>query len=171
MNQADFSTKVAAPKQVPDMAQNPWYWNPNRLGIQFASEDFLERLHQIGEELSCVYNPLRSRWVVFAKTHTIQHKLCNGWRLLFIHEDADGNYMPLDERLFARLVYASVYSHRDAKQYFERVTAEQERDKAKREAQNLIDQIDMAMPHWEHSQISVSGFGKSNGSKFSTYHS
>jgi hypothetical protein len=32
------------------------------------------------------------------------------------------------------------------------------------------DLIDSAMPSWEHSQIQVSGFGKSNGSKFSTYH-
>lgn len=126
----------------------------------------MARLKELGEELSCTWNPITERWYLWSKAN-INHKLCQGWRLLFVNQEPDGSYLPLDERVFARLVAASVLTHGSAKAYFERIKSEMERDKAKREAQARQDQIDIAMPFWEHSQIKNIG----KGSKFSTYHS
>lgn len=86
-------------------------------------------------------------------------------------QDEFGDYLPLDERVLARLYSASAAQWGNGKRYFEAVTAQLEREKAAREKQAHNDLIDAAMPSWEHSQIKVSGFGKSSGSKFATYHS
>jgi len=45
-----------------------------------------------------------------------------------------------------------------------------ERDREQIEQRQRQDAIDLAMPSYDHSQISVAMRGRSNGSKFSTYH-
>jgi hypothetical protein len=87
-----------------------------------------------------------------------------------VHKGPDGEHIPLDNRLFARLYEASSDKWGSAKEYFYQIQAQAERDKERREKQHYQDTIDLAMPSWEHSQIKV-GYGKSSGSKFSTYHS
>ncbi len=145
---------------------NMWYWNPNRPGVKSAPDWFMEKLHDVGEELSCTWNPITERWQVFSRAPRLQHPICSGWKLLFVHETASKEYLPLDERLFARLYAASVMEHGSARRYFERITAEIERDRAKREADRLDETIQMGMEVFNHSQIRNIG----NGSKFSTYH-
>lgn len=150
---------------------NPWFWNPGRQSIKLAPESFRAKLHAISDQLEVTWNPITERWLVWDRCYRINHKLCQNWRLLFIHEDVDKSYLPLDERLFARLHYASADEHGNAVKYFNRVVEEMERDKAKREADALQDSIDHAMETFDHSRISVAMHGESNGSKFSTYHS
>lgn len=164
-----FKQAIARPATL-SPAHNPWWWNPNNPSVVSAPEWFRKKLKEVGEELACTWNPIRSRWQIWSRAR-IQHPICQGWKLLFIHQDAAGAYLPLDERVFARLYAASVMAHGSAKEYFIRVEAEMKREKEKAEAKRLADQVDMAMPFYEHSQIKVSGFGKSSGSKFSRYHS
>lgn len=164
-----FSVSVAKPKKL-GPEHNPWFWNPNRIGVQFGDKHFTRKLKELGEELEVTWNPITERWQIWSRAPRMQHAICQGWRLLFVHKDTDGSYLPLDERVIARLVYASVLTHSNAKEYFNRVQAEYERDMEKRRAASLQETIDMATPHFDYSQIKV-GYGKSNGSKFSTYFS
>lgn len=162
--------KVKPQKQVLGPEHNPWFWNPNLIEIEFAPKPFRALLkREMGEELDITWNPIQSRWQVWTRSQTINHKLCHGWRLLFIHNAADGTFLPLDELIFARLYSCSAEHQGGAKQYFDRMVREMDRAKEKREKQRLADTIDSAMPSFDHSKIQVSGFGKSNGSKFSTY--
>lgn len=150
---------------------NPWFWNPGRQSIKLAPESFREKIKAISDQLEVTWNPIIERWQVWDRSYRIDHPLCQTWRLLFIHKDVDGSYLPLDERLFARLYVASADVNGNAVKYFNRVVEEMERDKAKREASELQDSIDRAMDVYDHSQIKVAMHGESSGSKFSTYHS
>lgn len=166
-----FRQAVSKPKKIgPEV--NPWFWNPNNPTVVFGPDDFRKRLkREMGSELEVTWTPIQERWLVWARTPRIQNPICQGWRLLFIHQGPSGEHLQLDERVFARLYHASAMKHGSAKQYFDRLVAEMERDKAKRAEKYRQDTIDAAMPSFDHAQIQVSGFGKSSGSKFSTYHS
>lgn len=91
--------------------------------------------------------------------------------MLFIHQDEAGDYLPLDERVYARLYGCSVMANGSAKAYLARVIDEMEHDREAAARKADADHVDECMPFFDHSQISVSQFGPSNGSKFSTYHS
>ncbi len=145
---------------------NPWFWNPNRGSVKTAPDSFKERLEAVSPTLAVTWNPITERWQVWDRCGRINHPLCQGWRLLFIHKDTDGSYLPLDERLFARLFYASADAHGNAKEYFLRVATEMERDREKAEAASLDNTIQHAMEYFDHSQIKNIG----SGSKFATYH-
>lgn len=166
-----FRQPIAKPKGLPPEA-NVWYWNPNRIGIRLAPAWFRKRLHEeFDPDLEVTWAVIHQRWLLWVRHPKINQSVCQGWRLLFVHQSADHQYLPLDERVFARLVNASVDRHGSAKRYVERIVSEFERDRELTEKRQAQEAIDFAMPYWEHSQISVSGYGKSNGSKFSTYHS
>lgn len=149
---------------------NPWFWNPARGSVKTAPPSFTEELAQTDPNLAVTWNPITERWQVWDRCSRVNHKICKGWRLLFIHKDVDGGYLPLDERVFARLYHASSDKHGSAIKYFDRVAAEMQRDREKAEAAALDDTIQHAMESFNHSQISVSMHGKSSGSKFSDYH-
>jgi hypothetical protein len=163
---------IARPKVIGPEA-NPWYWNPNRVGVRTAPPSFMERLHsELGSELEVTWNPIRERWQVFSRAPKVTHPICSGWRLLFIHEGPDKEYLPLDERVFARLYFSSVMAHGSARQYFDRMQREAERDKERAEQAEFQDTMDRAMEYgWDFSRIKVSGCGQSSGSKFSEFHS
>jgi hypothetical protein len=165
-----FRQPISKPAKIgPEF--NPWFWNPNRIGADRAPSYFLHRLwNEMGTELRVTWNPINERWQVWTLAPTVNHPICQGWKLLFIHNGPSGEYLPLDERVFARLYASSARVHGSGKEYFNRIVSEMERDKERREANYRQDTIDLAMPSWEHSQIKV-GYGPSNGSKFSTYHS
>ena len=86
-------------------------------------------------------------------------------------EYPDGSYMPLDERFLAALYNASGRRWGNGREYFLAIEREIERDRETRDRARTQEAIDLAMPSFEHSQISVAMHGKSNGSKFSDYHS
>lgn len=144
---------------------NPWYWNPNRASVRSAPDSFKESLAKMGDELSVTWNPINERWQVFSRAPKMNNPICQGWKLLFIHNGPSGEYLPLDERVFARLYSASVHEHGSAKQYFNRIQAEMERDAEKKDARLRQEAIDIAMPYFEHSKIKNIG----KGNKFSTY--
>lgn len=163
---SDFALPIAKGEKVgPEV--NPWWWNPSRFAANRAPEEFMGRLKaQMGDELEITWNPIIERWQIWSRFPKMNHPLCQGWRLLFIHNDRFGNYMPLDERVYARLWSASADQHGSGKAYFERIKREYERDEELKNKRLTQEAIDQAMPYFEHSQIKNIGLG----SKFSTYH-
>lgn len=161
-----YGVPISKPRKLPDDT-HPWFFHPNRVGVRFAPSWFKRKLDELGDEFEVTWNPLKERWLVWIRAPYIQTKIVQGWKLLFVHEDIDKAYMPLDERLLARMYNASVMKHGSARNYVDRVIAEVERDRERQYRQDQQDQIDMAMPYFEHSQIKNIG----KGNKFSTYHS
>jgi hypothetical protein len=162
---APFKQTVAKPKPL-GPEYNPWFWNPNRNGgLYRPTADFTRKLADIDPNLAVTWNPINERWQVWSRLYKMQHPLCQGWRLLFIHHDENGGYLPLDNRLFHRLFSASADKWGNAKEYFNAVSAQMERERERMKRNNLQETLDIATPHWEYSQIKNIG----KGSKFSTY--
>lgn len=167
MRSAPFKQPIKRPTRIPDPSENPWFWHPSNVYARRAPEYFRAPLRaQMGEELDVTWNPVIERWQVWTRAPKIQHPVCQGWRLLFIHNAADGSYLPLDERVYARLYSASARVHGDGKKYFDRIQSEYWRDQERKEKRLRQEAVDQAMPFWEHSQIKNIG----KGNKFSTYH-
>lgn len=161
-----FSQRIAKPTQVgPEF--NPFYWNPNRVGAIEAPQWFRLKLREVDPDrlIDVRWNPVRERWGVFYKSQRINHKVCQGWMLLFSVAPRE-----LDERVLARLYLASAQKWGGSRQYFDAIQREFEREQERKERRLNQDAVDRAMPFWEHSRIQV-GYGKSSGSKFSDYHS
>lgn len=167
-----FKQAIVKNPVIPGPEQNPWFWNPSQvMGVRKAPSWFMADLNLImGDELEVTWNPVIERWQVWARAPRIQNPLCRGWRLLFIHNGPSGEYLPLDERVYARLYAASADKHGSGAAYFRRIEEEYWRDQAKKEARLTQEAIDEAMPFFEHSKIKVAMRGKSSGSKFSKYH-
>lgn len=146
---------------------NIWFWNPNNPVVRKAPAWFLERLQaEMGDELDVTWNPIEERWQVWSRAPRINTPVCQGWRLLFVHNGPSGGYLPLDERLYARLWSCSADQHGDGRKYFARIESEWLRDQERKDERARQDAIDQAMPYFEHSKIKNIG----KGSKFSTYH-
>jgi len=143
---------------------SPWFWNPYRCEVRFAPDDFRKRLKELHPDTEITWNPINERWQVWARSPKLQTPHCSGWRLLFINWDMDHAYMPLDERVFARL-YQVDQTVNGGRAYMDRIVAEFERDQVKKRKDLQQDAIDRAMPYWEHSQIKNIG----KGNKFATY--
>ena len=153
---------------------NPWFWNPNRIGARPAPDWFQAKLREVDPDghIDIRWNPIRERWAAFYKKPNFSHPICQGWQLLMIVEEPGSHaYMPLDERFLAALYQASGRRWGNAKEYFLAIEREMERERDQREARQRQDAIDLAMPSFEHSQISVAMNGPSNGSKFADYQS
>lgn len=162
-----FRQAVAKPVKV-GPEHNPWYWNPFRAGAVEAPAWFQEKLRDVDPDrlIDVRWSPIHEHWGVFYRNHRIQHPVCHGWTLLFTVPGSVG----LDERVLARLYSASAQRWGNGKEYFLAVQREIERDREKSQARTLGLTLDKASEVFDHSQIKV-GYGKSSGSKFSTYHS
>jgi hypothetical protein len=169
-NALSYRTPVGRPKALPPEA-NVWWWHPNRIGVKTAPDSFKEKLWLMDDKLAVTWNAYRERWQVWMRRPKLQSPVCQGWVLLFINEDANHEYMPLDERVFARLYAASADKWGNGRDYFQAVEREIEREREKAENQYRQDTMDIAMESFDHSQIKVSMAGKSSGSKFSEFHS
>src|SRR5512145_2285287 len=103
MRTAPFKQPIAKPKRLgPEF--NPWYWHPYRPDAQLAPVSFMKRFKaEMGQELEITWNPINQRWQVWSRAPRMQNPICTGWRLLFIHNGPSGEYLPLDERIYARL--------------------------------------------------------------------
>jgi hypothetical protein len=162
-------THINPRRQALGPEYNPWYWNPNRIGAVKAPSWYMERVaREFGEDIDIVRNPISERWQVFSRFPKMQHPVCCGWRLLFVHKDVDGSYLPLDERLLMRILATDMTKQGGAKAYFDRIQNEQIRDRERAEKQALQDTIDIATETgWDHSRISTAG----RGNKFTRFHS
>lgn len=159
-----FGVEIAKPiKKGPEY--NIWFWNPGKPIVQRAPEWFRKQVKAIDESLEVTWSPLAERWLVFTRAEHFRTPICAGWRLLFVHHDENRNYLPLDERLLARLYLIDSTRNGGSKAYFDRIVSEYERDQEKKRKDRHQDAIDRAMPYWDHSQIKNIG----QGNKFSTF--
>lgn len=164
-----FSVPLAKREKLGPEAMPQW-WHPGRVDAQGPPESFAEQLAAFDPDLRVTWNPLIERWQVWTRAPRVTYHLCPGWRLLFVHRGPSGEYLPLDERVFARLYHASADKWGSGKRYFARLLEEQERDREKAEASARQDTLDRGIDVWKHGQIQVAMRGKSSGSKFSDYH-
>ena len=162
---AGYRTPVGSPKALP-LDTHPWYFNPNRSSVRRPSDHFMRELRAFDPDLDCTWHPHQERWAIWMRTPRIQTAICSGWSLLFFVHPAQ-----LDARVFARLYGASARRWNSGREYFAAIEREFHRDKERAERARQQETLDIAMPHYDHSQISVSMRGQSNGSKFADYHS
>lgn len=157
--------QVGGSRPIPPPESMPAWWNPRRAGIRFGPLSFTEKLEQFDPNLRVVWNAYSERWQIFMRRDSFQSKVCQGWVLLFVVAYRDGSYMPLDERVFARLYEASADKWGNAKDYWRAVQRDIERTREKREKDSFDESMTMAMDVWKYSQIKNIG----SGNKFSTY--
>lgn len=161
----DFTiTPQRGPKLPPEA--HPWWWHPNRPGVRGAPPSFTAELERFDPTLRVTWDAFSERWSIWAPKPSLRHPICQGWFLLF-HVPAE---MGLDSRIFARLYASDLKRWANARQYYDALVREFERDKAADEASEQSDAVDHAMESYDFSQIKVSGFGPSIGSKFTTFH-
>lgn len=161
----DFRIAPKRPTALPREA-NPWWWNPSQPGVRGGPTDFEAKLASVDSDLAITWNAYEERWAIWLKNPKNRY----GWTLLFMLKGRNGEYIAPDERTLARLYSASQRKWGNAKQYFDAIEREYWREKERRDKADKQNVIDKAMPAFEHAQIKVSGFGKSNGSKFSNFH-
>lgn len=142
---------------------NPWWWNPRRPIVPKGPDRIIDKLEAVDPGLSLTWNNYTGRWQVWVRSDKINHKICSGWRLLFIVHPAD---LGEGDAILARLYNASTDRWGNAKHYAEAIEREQLTAKAKQEKQSTQDSVDQATEVFEYSQIKNIG----KGSKFATYH-
>jgi hypothetical protein len=120
--------EVAKPRPVGPEGSN-WFWNPGLHGIKLAPESFREKLHEIDPDLEAAWNPVDERWAVFFRSHRVTHPICRGWRLLFVVQDENRAYVPLDERALAKCWDVSGRKWGSSRQYFDAIQREKLRDR------------------------------------------
>jgi len=166
---ASISVPISTPIP-PAVAASLYYWHPNRFGVQHAPLDFRQRLHALHPDLDATWHPVKERWLVWYKRPRIQYHLCPGWMLLFVVETSDGEYVPLDERVFAVAYEQRGRKWGSGKAYWARCEEEAQRDKASMTRQRDQHVSDVGSDQWDHTKIQISMCGQSNGSKFTNHH-
>ena len=145
-----------------------WWWTPDRTETRERLPDrmFQEKLEQGFPGIVVNWHPLRQRWQVWARSNRVRTPYCRGWLLLFTHEGPNGEYLPLDERIFVIIWDRSAKRWGNGRQYFDRIEAEIQHDKEKR-AKDLDDERDyMTSEYWNYTLIKNIG----QGSKFVQHH-
>lgn len=156
---------VGGPRPIPPPESNPWYWNPGRAGIVGAPYWFAEKLEAFDPNLRATWDNYHDRWLIWMKKDKLQSKWCKGWLLLFIVQYQSGAYMPLDERVFARLYEASADKWGNGQAYFRKIQREIESAQERRERKAVEESVERALEVFDYSQIKNIG----RGNKFSTY--
>ena len=148
--------------------ENPWFWNPGRAGVVSAPDWFMKKVRDVDPDgfVRIVWNPIRERWQVWARDYKVNHKICQGWKLLFVVE-FDGEYVPLDNRTLAVLYQRSGRKWGNLHEYWLAVEQAMERDR-ELAARNRNDDVQhSAGDYWDYMKIKNIG----SGSKFANHHS
>lgn len=161
---APFKQAINIPK-APPPESSMWFWNPNRVEVEFAPKWFKEKLNEIDPELEATWDRYHERWLVWVKQPKLQSKLCSGWLLLFPVRYGDGSYMPLDERTLARVYSISAQRWDGAKRYFDAIEREWERDRELAQARRQDDVKHSAGEYYDYMTIKNIG----HGSKFANH--
>jgi len=164
-----ISVPVATPPPPP-IEEGLQFWHPNRFGVRFAPDGFRKKLKGVHGDLDVTWHPAVERWIVWYRRPRITHHLCPGWLLLFVVEDSEQRYVPLDDRTLAAVYEQSGFKWGSGKKYWARIEEQAQRDHDARDKtrDDLIDDIGSAQ--WDHTKIQVSMCGPSSGSKFVRHH-
>jgi hypothetical protein len=152
--------------KAPSREASLQWWHPNRFGVRFAPDDFRSRLQIMHPDLDVTWHPIKERWLVWYRRPRIK----SGWLLLFVAEDSQHQFVPLDERIFAAVYEQSGMKWDSGKAYWARIEEEAQRDKARQDADREQGLEDAGSDHWDHTKIQVSMCGHSSGSKFVNHH-
>lgn len=145
------------------------FWHPQRFGVQLAPAEFMHKLHAIHPDLSCTWNPIIGRWLVWYKRPRITHPMCKGWLLLFIVEDEQTRFIPLDERVLAACWQCSANFDGNwggSLPYVDRIMKEKERERRAAKKQTDDYRERRGSDHWDYTLIKNIG----HGSKFANHH-
>lgn len=145
----------------------PHYWYPQRFGVEYAPVVFRHELHELFTDVDCTWMPLDERWLVWQREPTVTHHLCPGWSLKRVWEDGDGDYLPLDARLFAELYRRQLFRYDGAgRGYFDRVCNEIQRERDA--TQRSTDSDSFALRQELIRSRRITNIGR--GNKFSLHH-
>jgi hypothetical protein len=164
-----YSLPIAKTDEA-SMDQTLQFWHPNRFGVRYAPDRFRTKLKRLHADLDATWHPARERWLVWYRRPRIAHQLCPGWLLLFVVEDSQNRYVPLDDRALAAAYEQSGFKWGSGKAYWARIEDESRRDHEARDAtrEQLVDDVGSAQ--WDHTKIQISMCGQSSGSKFVNHH-
>ena len=164
-----FTIPVNQPKGPPPGPEIlPWYWHPDREGVQPPPAAFAERLAEIDPDLRVCFSPVHERFLIWVKSPRSKNSLCTGWLLLFIWEDPiTKEFMPLTELVFHNIFYIARDKFPRAEAYFERIQADIAKAKAAREAAYQNDRKAEQRERFSGFQISTAG----KGNKAALHHS
>lgn len=150
---------------IPPKEANHRFWNPNQAGIVLAPERIRRQLHEIDSNLEVTWDNYAERWLVWLKRPQLANSLNRGWSLLFVLRYADQSYMPLDERMFARIYEISADKWGNARSYFDAIEREWERDREKSRSDRDDEVKHHAGDYYDYMKIKNIGAG----SKFSDH--
>jgi len=148
------------------------FWHPDREGAEQAPAEFRRELALVHEDLAIVRPPPGAplptprKWLVWYRKPTIRHPLCPGWLLLFVWPPDPYDPIPLDNRIFANLYMIDARRFGNGGQYFDRIVAGLERDKARKDARDKQYRQDRVRDYWESTKIKNIGAGN----KFALHH-
>lgn len=142
-----------------------YFWHPGRFGVRFAPGAFRARLHEIHPKLEVTWHPLKQRWLCWYRDEAITHRLCPGWKLVFVVQTSWGDYVPLDERVFA-VIHARSGFTSNGSEYFERIASEIKRETEDIQRKRESDDEAFRSEYWDYTQIKNIG----SGSKFTKHH-
>ena len=164
-----FGVPVAS-QTPPPIEEELHFWHPQRFGVTFGPESFRKKLKSVHEDLDVTWHPVQHRWLVWYRRPRITNKLCPGWLMLFVVEDSEQRYVPLDDRALAAVYEQSGFKWGSGKKYWARIEEQAQRDHEARdkERENLLE--DVGSDQWDHTKIQVSMRGPSSGSKFVRHH-
>ena len=171
MPESTESFRVPVASQTPPPVEEELhFWHPQRFGVKFGPNRFRKKLKGIHADLDVTWHPIQHRWLVWYRRPRIMNKLCPGWLMLFVVEDSEQRYVPLDDRTLAAVYEQSGFKWGSGKQYWARIEEEAQREHAVRdkERENLLD--DVGSDQWDHTKIQISMRGPSSGSKFVNHH-
>ena len=160
-----FRVTPATPK-APPIEASLQFWHPQRFGVKFAPNPFRRQLQAMHPDLDVTWHPIRERWLVWYR----RPRMRTGWMLLFVAEDSQHRYVPLDERIYAAIYEQSGMKWGNGKQYWARIEDEAQREHDKRDADREAAVEDVGADQWDHTKIQVSMRGPSSGSKFVNHH-
>jgi hypothetical protein len=165
----EISVPVAS-QTPPPVEEELHFWHPQRFGVIFAPDRFRKKLKGVHVDLDVTWHPVQHRWLVWYRRPRITNKLCPGWLMLFVVEDSEQRYVPLDDRALAAVYEQSGFKWGSGKKYWARIEEQAQRDHEARdnERENLLD--DVGSDQWDHTKIQVSMCGPSSGSKFVRHH-
>jgi hypothetical protein len=145
----------------------PWYWHPDRMGIERPPAAFDAQLKAIDKDLFVTYSKVHERWILWVRNARIQHPMCRGWQLLMIWEHAyTKEFLPLTELMFHNIFMISASRFPNAVKYYEDIQAGIE--KRKQELQKDADNDRRALQSELLAGTQISSAGK--GNKFALHH-
>lgn len=154
-----------------DRAALPFYWHPQRHGVEEAPAWFAAQLAGMHADLRCVRPPANAplpyrAWTMWYRKPSITHALCPGWLLLFEWVSPTNEPLPLDNRVLANLYLRSRRAFPSAVKYFDRCMQTSQERKARRKATFNQESRDRRREYLDFMQIKNTG----TGNKFALHH-